>query len=145
MTVRLGRRSDDQAALPSPTGSLEVRDGDAGPLLLAVRYVRYRVPNPSPLAGVNWTWDELELAYGDLLCVSERDACLRVFASRSLLVRSGGAEATLEPGEPATVGSGGFDYRVTLRRALERVYGVFGGECADATDTAESVDLVRLP
>lgn len=145
VTVRLGWRSDDQAALPSPTGSLEIRDGDAGSLLLAVRYVRYRVPNPSPLAGVNWTWDDLELAYGDFLCVTEPDPCRRVFASRLLVLTSAGGASTLEPSEPATVGSGGFAYRVTLRRALERMYGVFEGECADATDTAESVELVRLP
>ncbi|MBI5489177.1 MAG: hypothetical protein HY905_17710 [Deltaproteobacteria bacterium] len=145
VTVLLGRVMNDLEPDRSPGWSVEIREAGAGPLLVAVRNVRYYVSGPHPLTGVTWSWDDIELAYGDTSCVTEQDPCQRVFASRPLVATSPEGVLTLEPGEGATVASGAYRYRVTHRRAVERLYHVFRYECADLTDTTESVALIRLP
>ena len=132
VTVLLDR--SDFYGVPSGSlqWSLEIRDADAGPLLLAVRnFSSFVMGRPWSLTESAWTWDDLELAYGEFLCATERDPCMRVFVSRPLAVTSSGSVVTIEPAEEATVASGGFDYRVTHRRAVERLYGVFESRTPD--------------
>jgi hypothetical protein len=140
VSVLLGRTADVPVAEPSPTRELGIREGETGPLLLAVASSA-SVHGP----GEGSTWDDIATGFGNSGCVAERDSCLRVFVSGSLVVTTPGGESTLEPGESVLVPSRGFTYRVTHRRSVARVYYVFPHECTDISADMRCAEMVRMP
>lgn len=125
----------------SPSRSLEIREGQAGALLVAVHVAP---PSTTKLEAVRW--DDLQLSFGEPDCVTERDSCARVFVSHKLAVTTSASTQQLAPGQSADVRSKEHGYRLTYRRGVDRAYGVSGErECADLSFVSAGAELVQLP